>query len=199
MQCPVCKTSELQELYLEEHLLANACETCGGRWLSFHRYQEWLEHYVPSFPKPSFEDVVAQERGDTQVDDSVKAKICPECGHILLKYKVGPDLNFFVDRCNTCSGVWLDRNEWEVLKSRNLHDELLRIFTTTWQKHVQEEMTRENLEKFYVKKFGDATYQELTRIHEWLAQHPQRAELLAFLGDEDPYHIHTRLEEDQMQ
>lgn len=180
MQCPLCKI-ELQDIYLEEHLLANACETCGGRWISFENYWKWLQAYDPNLPGKPFEDV------EFHVDDSVKAKICPECGHILIKYKVGHDLNFFVDRCNSCSGVWLDKNEWEVLKSRSLHDELHRIFTTSWQKQLQEEEIRSHLETVYTKKFGEAEYAELKRIRLWLAQFPQRAEALAFLTDEDPY------------
>ena len=51
-----------------------------------------------------------------EVKDVQGAKICPECGRILLKYKVGHGLDFFVDHCSGCGGIWLDKNEWNALK-----------------------------------------------------------------------------------
>jgi Zn-finger nucleic acid-binding protein len=186
MKCPVCKTAELNELNLEKNLLANGCENCGGRWISSTEYWNWLQQHDPSLPEQPFAEV------DFQVDDTIKAKLCPDCGHILLKYKVGHGLDFFLDHCDNCNGIWLDQHEWEVLKVRNLHDELHRIFTTAWQKQVREEEIREKFEQFYAKKFGEADYAEIKRIREWLEQHSQRSALLAFLSDDNPYGVASR-------
>jgi Zn-finger nucleic acid-binding protein len=142
-----------------------------------------LKKHDPTLPEKPFAEV------SFQVDDTMKAKLCPDCGRILIKYKVGHGIDFFLDHCNGCNGIWLDKNEWEVLKSRNLHDELHRIFTTSWQKEILEEQIKEKLEKFYAKKFGEKDYEELKRIRQWIEQHSQRSSLLAYLNDENPYKI----------
>lgn len=186
MKCPVCKTTELQPISLEQKLLASTCENCGGRWVSSTDYWGWLEQQDSTSSEEPFAEVVFE------VNDTVAAKLCPDCGHILIKYKVGHGLNFFLDHCNSCNGVWLDPNEWEVLKSRNLHDELHRIFTTSWQKQIREEEIRGKFEKLYEEKFGEQDYAEIKRIREWLEQHPQRSSLLAYLIEEDPYVLSSR-------
>ena len=52
--------------------------------------------------------------------DSTNAKICPDCGRILIKYKVDNRLDFYLDQCGGCNGIWFDKNEWENLKLNNL-------------------------------------------------------------------------------
>ncbi|NQZ56771.1 MAG: zf-TFIIB domain-containing protein [Lentisphaeraceae bacterium] len=37
------------------------------------------------------------------------------------KCRVGHGLQFYVERCATCGGVWLDKNEWESLKAQGFH------------------------------------------------------------------------------
>ena len=183
MKCPVCKTHELQPIELEKNLLASGCKQCGGHWISTTNYWNWLKKHDPSLPEKPFAEVAFH------VDDTIKAKLCPDCGRILIKYKVGHGIDFFLDHCDGCNGVWLDRHEWDVLKSRNLHDELHRIFTTPWQNRVREEEIKAKLEKFYTEKFGQEDHDELKRIRQWINQHPQRSALLGYLNDENPYKI----------
>ncbi|MEK7723973.1 MAG: zf-TFIIB domain-containing protein, partial [Acidobacteriota bacterium] len=77
------------------------------------------------------------------------ARLCPECRRILVKYKVGQNIPFLIDRCGQCAGIWLDKGEWEILKRRNLHDDLQKIFTDHWQEEVKKGETRTNLAKMY--------------------------------------------------
>jgi len=56
------------------------------------------------------------------VNDIIQAKICPDCGRILIKYRVDNSLDFYVEHCGNCNGIWFDKNEWDNIKLNNLHD-----------------------------------------------------------------------------
>ncbi|MCF7838076.1 MAG: zf-TFIIB domain-containing protein [Candidatus Marinimicrobia bacterium] len=91
MQCPVCKTKRCAPVELEEHLKAASCETCGGHWISLRNYSVWLKQHGETLPEKPFPEV------EFDVGDVREAKLCPDCKRILLKYKVGHGLDFFVD------------------------------------------------------------------------------------------------------
>ncbi len=180
MKCPVCKRNTLKPVVLEPNLTVQGCEKCGGHWLSSEAYWHWLEQQEEVSPEQPSEVVVA-------VNDNEQAKLCPTCGRILIKYKVGHGVNFCLDQCSACNGVWLDKHEWQALKTRSLHAEIHGMFSKSWQQRVLAAELRHNLERMYEQRFGAADYAELQRLRQWLAQHPQRAALLAYLSDDDPY------------
>ncbi|MFW6357853.1 MAG: zf-TFIIB domain-containing protein [Chroococcales cyanobacterium] len=182
MKCPVCKTVDLNPITLEKHLAAHTCKHCEGNWISSEDYWQWLDQHGTSLaekPPEVFFDI----------EDTEKAKLCPNCQRILVKYKVGHGVNFFIDQCGHCNGIWLDKHEWDALKTRNLHDEIHHFFTQQWQKEVRKSEMKRNLSQLYEQKFGKADYAEVKRIRSWLENHPQRLALLAFINDEDPYQL----------
>lgn len=181
MNCPACKVSGMKIVELEENLSAKACKKCGGYWIPYSNYQKWLDRYGDTLPEKSAADP------DLPVEDSQEAKLCPECGRILRKYKIGYDIKFHLEHCGNCHGIWFDKNEWEVLKSRNLHDQLHEFFTAAWQKKIRGEEFREKLEKIYSDKFGREDYEKIKDIKEWIDSHEQRSIILAFLSEKDPY------------
>ena len=183
MQCPVCKTKRCSPVELDQELKAASCETCGGHWISHQNYSTWLKHHGDTLPEKPFPEV------EFDVDDVQEAKLCPNCEKILLKYKVGHGLHFFVDHCPGCGGVWLDRNEWQALQDRNLHDEIHKIFSTSWQSQVRGEQMASKLDQAYANRFGIESYAKAKEIRQWLQEHPQKQALLAFLSDENPFKI----------
>jgi Zn-finger nucleic acid-binding protein len=114
---------------------------------------------------------------------------CPECRFRMVKYLVGRGLPFTIDHCHGCKGIWLDGNEWEALKKRNLHDDLNLMFTSFWQKEAQRESRKKKMEGIYVDRFGADDYADIKRIRYWLETRTNREELLAFLIDKDPYEV----------
>jgi len=105
----------------------------------------------------------------------------------MVKFLVGRGLDFTVDHCEGCKGIWLDRNEWEALKKRNLHDDLNSIFTSFWQTGAQREIRKKKLEEIYISRFGAEDYAEIKRVRWWLDTKTNKEELLAFLTDRDPF------------
>jgi Zn-finger nucleic acid-binding protein len=181
MKCPACTTIDLNFVYLESNLPSHLCQGCEGHWVPSSEYEAWLkQHKETLHEKPC-------EGTPLHVSNRSHAKLCPECECILIKYEVGRGLKFTLEQCGRCQGIWFDRNEWESLKQRNLHDEVNKVFTSSWQTQARKEEKKKHLEQIYLSKFGPADYSEIKRVREWLYRHPRREELLAFLNDIDPY------------
>jgi Zn-finger nucleic acid-binding protein len=180
MNCPVCKSSKLVSANLESNLTSMACRDCGGNWIRGAEYWKWLEEHGPNLPERA-----ADSEGLTLAEPG-RYIDCPECRFRMVKYLVGRGLNFTVDHCEGCKGIWLDRNEWEILKRRNLHDDLNSMLTEFWQIAAKREARMKSLEQIYVGKFGERDYSEIKRVRAWLDSHPQKQYLLAYLTDKDP-------------
>jgi Zn-finger nucleic acid-binding protein len=175
MNCLACKTISLVPHDLETNLTSFECPACGGRWIEAFQYWNWLHQLGNNLPEHP-----AQET-ELPVADSKEAKICPECGRILSRCRVGHDLHFVVERCVGCGGIWFDRNEWENLKSRNLHDDVHFIFSAAWQAKVRKEELETKLDELLRAKVGKQDFAEIQRIREWLRAHPFGRQLYAYL------------------
>ena len=180
MKCPNCQVGNLLATDLEENLQSLRCDNCGGNWIKAFQYWQWLNAHGPNLPeKPDGLDVTFTE--------SERARICPECGHILRSYAVGHHISFSLDRCSNCGGIWFDKGEWDTLKNHNLHDDVNLIFMTAWQTEVQKEETMRRMREIYVRRFGEKDFAELEKIRTWLDEHPNKGQLIAFLTDRNPF------------
>ena len=180
MKCPVCKRATLAMKMVAESLSMACCTECGGKWLSSASYWSWLETLDREFPEKENPDFLCE------IHDSSEAKVCPDCGRILIKYKVGRGIEFNLDHCNSCNGVWFDRNEWEILENANLHDEIHKIFTTSWQNEILLEEKKRYFDRMYQQKFGN-DYLKINEFKTWLDAHEMKNSILAFLSDPKPY------------
>ena len=181
MKCPVCKIDSLSGISLVENLPANQCVNCGGVWVPSNAYLAW---------KRAKGDDVPEKTGSITIDPAWEVdelKLCPSSGHFMARYKVFPDTEFYLDRCRDCNGIWFDKQEWEVLVDRNLHDNLNEFFTRPWQDNLHTAETKKIMDGVYLQKFGEEDYQHIKKVREWIENHPKRGMLLAFLQANDPY------------
>jgi Zn-finger nucleic acid-binding protein len=183
LQCPICKPKIMSWVILEEGLRAQQCETCGGVWLGAIDYQNWLHQERPRAT------VTTPYADAPEAPDIQSAKICPDDGHLMSRYKVGRGIDFTLDRCATCNGVWFDPQQWEVVRHHELHRDVHSMFTEHWQRGIRADAQRAHVERLYTEKLGAETYAEIQRIKQWLAEHPQQAMLMAFLMDDNPYQL----------
>jgi Zn-finger nucleic acid-binding protein len=165
MNCPVCKSRSLISHQLETGLAALKCETCGGYWINSFQFWKWQEEHHDTRRARADIEPVAEPR---------EAKLCTECGRILIRYRVGHSLPFSIDRCGHCGGLWFDRNEWEVLRGRNLVEEIHLIFSATTQQRFRREDS-------FRRSLGEQNFAAVMRIKAWLGPHEHRGEILAFL------------------
>lgn len=176
MHCPFCESATLISKEIITNLHAHECSKCHGHWIASTDYQKYLTNKLTSREPVTFEEVTHQP------EDSLKGMICPDCGHILVKFKIGHGIDFYLDHCLHCNGVWLDSNEWNTLYHHQLHDNLNKVFTTSWQSKIKTEAHRAAIEKIYRAKFG-SRYAALCELKEWMRQEGNRSLVLAFLGN----------------
>lgn len=179
MKCPVCKEHKLKAIHVEENLPGARCEACNGLWIMGRDYENWLK-------KLPEQEQLSPPPEELETLDTKVAKICCVCYRLMGKYKVSHDLDFSLERCSFCGGIWFDQNEWEVLKARNLHNDLNVVLTLSHQRLIRDKESRKAMEEMYKEKFGPANYSELLRVRMWLETHPMREEMLSFLRDPDP-------------
>lgn len=185
-KCPACKNEVLELSNLENALPVMNCNSCGGSWLRANEYAFWLKSQTPG----SFEEEKAREASKRfPLGEANRAVVCPDCGRFLRKYKISAKVDFHLDRCHHCNGVWLDKNEWESLKAADLHDEINQFFTEPWQQNIQSQLTASKFDAMYLERFGDGDYQKIKEIRAWLLDHPNRTTLIAFLLDKDPFSV----------
>ena len=174
--CPGCKEEGLSQYELEENLHSSRCGKCSGVWVSSSQYEQWLKHHGANLPEKPADESVKLESTETH-----GAKFCPECKYILLKYKVGHNVGFSLNRCGHCGGVWFDKNEWEIMKSRSLNDDVHLVFSEAWQSAVRAEEHKNAVDEILRKQIGDEDLKEVQRIKTWLQSHPKSSELYAYL------------------
>ena len=185
MKCPVCKQTRLAAGKLEQELTTHDCPDCGGRWIASHRYLDWLERHGPNLPEKP-----AGANDALPVADSAPGKLCPECGAFLVRHRVGHGVDFQIGRCGRCGGFWLDGNEWEILKGRNLHDDLHLVMSQAWQTQVRRERDRQSyrqtvtdiLDAKLLQGCNQADLAKLKALKQWLDGHPQADQLYAYLA-----------------
>ncbi len=176
MICPICKTVALQNEDLYQGLIAKACGQCGGRWIPSYQYWLWLDKHGDTLPEKPPTEAIA-----LPVEDSVAGKLCPECGHFLAHRKVGHGVDFCLDRCGNCGGIWFDKNEWEVLLSRHLHDEVHMVFSSPWQKQVREEENAQMHENRIEQILGPVDYAKAQEVAAWVHSHPNKSTIVGYI------------------
>lgn len=175
LKCPICKDVHLETKPLEDGPAAAECSRCGGKWIKADDYWKWVE----SHPATSGAKVdLARQR---PVKDSGPGKFCPGCGRFLSRAKPGHGLDFHINRCGGCGGIWLDANEWENLRDAGLHDDIHFIFSPHWQADLAKAQREVQRDRRLAEKIGSDSLNELKRIKAWLDSHPNKAELSAFL------------------
>ncbi len=179
MNCPACKTSVLQLCPVDDRPDRLRCDRCNGEWIKGLNYWRWLHAHGQNLPERT------PSAADPPVADSPQAKLCPGCGRLLRRGRVGHGVEFCIERCSACGGIWLDRNEWEVLAAHNLHDDLHFIFSAAWQQRVTHQEERLAHEKRVAALLGPAAFTRVSEFKHWAQTHCQRHVIMAYLADLD--------------
>ncbi len=178
MQCPLCKKHTMALVEVAQDLTGSVCSACSGVWLDRARYDAWRVRLRGDLPETA-------TPVQLDVSDNHKAKLCPQCGHMLLPYRVGHGLSFSIDYCGACGGVWCDRGEWDAIKAKNLHDNLHDIVSQNWQAAVRQSDVQASIEQSYARHLGP-NYAKARELKSWLHGQSQKALILAYLADPKP-------------
>jgi Zn-finger nucleic acid-binding protein len=152
------------------------CPRCGGHWIRLADYWRWRAGKGGNVPeKPS-------RRSSHTAQEPTGHRRCPDDGQMLTRFRVGRGVAFTLERCANCEGIWLDANEWEVLKRRGLHDDLHRVFEEDWQREAKQMEKSHQLEAVLMRALPPGDYLKIREIKAWIESHPQRNELYEVLG-----------------
>ena len=177
--CPSCRQGNLQYNRLNDSLLCQTCDHCGGHWILLADYLRWQA--TAALQPSEVSDAVIE------AEDSKQALICPLSGKLMLKYRISSRTTHRLDLSPAANAIWLDKGEWELLKQEGLAGRLNSIFTDPWQRQIREQSARDTFTALYRRQFGDDGYQRLHDFRAWLDGQDKRAEMLAYLLAEDPY------------
>ncbi|WP_370979468.1 zf-TFIIB domain-containing protein [Agaribacterium sp. ZY112] len=182
MNCTSCKNGTLKPNYLDGSLLVHQCTNCKGNWLYISDYLRWLE----------LGGKTKQNNASTtiNIEESNKALLCPVSGSLMTKYKISHDSTHRLDFSASANGVWLDSGEWELLKEKSLSHSLTDVFTSHWQKELRSQEAKTVLSTIYQGQFGNDDYEKIKQTKTWLDSNPNKAKLIAYLLDENPYSTH---------
>jgi len=175
VQSPYNPAVSLQPKEIEPGLNAFVCPESGGVWIPLPAYFAWREQ------QPATPGMAAQDYAPAPADDSKRrALICPESGRVLLRYKAGHGLNFHVDRSPATGSVWLDKGEWEALKSKNLHTHIHEIFTASYQREIRSTEYEQSIEDGFKEQIGK-DFGRVEEFKNWLVAHPRRRQIFSYL------------------
>ncbi|KZN30797.1 zf-TFIIB domain-containing protein [Pseudoalteromonas luteoviolacea] len=179
MQCTSCENGTLKSTLLDGLFRAHTCSNCNGNWILIEDFVAWKERNE-DFSFPCSDDTINSV-------DSKRAKLCPVSGSIMRKFRVSEKSDFRIDYSVAVGGIWLDAGEWALLKQLDVAGSLNTIATQQYQNQIRERSTIQSFSDIYSDKFGESDYTKLKEIRQWLVNHPQKADLRAYLMAEDPY------------
>jgi len=125
--CPNCKVA-LQEYHYEGAPVLK-CTYCAGAFVEEHKVSTILirEDYVPSQEIERLAKIIADSKEKIiykAVDPkSVWVIDCPKCKHKMHRQFFVYSYPVEIDRCVSCSGIWFDKDELEVLQYIYQHKE----------------------------------------------------------------------------
>jgi len=177
MQCPACRTSPLQPTKLDDGLLAHGCPQCSGALVAWLYYRDWAER------QPQNDEPQAQVAVEA-ASESQQALSCPKCAKLMSKFQISGTHGNRLDVCSSCDEAWLDNGEWQLLKALELSHKMPSIFTEAWQRKVRQQASEEARRQRFARLVGDEAIARADDIRSWLKDHPQRRELLFYIGHE---------------
>lgn len=132
MECPSCK-HELKKIPYKDTEL-NQCINCGGLWFDggeFVKMKDKEDEFLRWLDVDLFSD-------PKQFVGGYSTMTCPKDKQLL--YEISYDnADIKVDVCNTCKGIWLDKNEYEQITAF-LKRMVFRENAAQYMKHVKEEI-----------------------------------------------------------
>ncbi len=112
MNCPQCSSNLNQTVY--EDVPIDACDACGGEFIGGGKLGQIVRTRQERF-SPELKATLADHRpkfGGTGTQPD-RALCCPGCGETMRVVNYSGDSGVFVDRCDSCDGLWLDHEELE--------------------------------------------------------------------------------------
>lgn len=110
MYCPRCKTRgenfELQTAKLEG-IEVDICKNCGGIWFDKEELGEATK--VSPVEIQKLTTLLEENKNVDKIEDTELQ--CPKCNIPMFKYRYMYTSNIYIDSCERCEGIWIDKGE----------------------------------------------------------------------------------------
>ena len=184
MNCPICDASlERASLLPADNsgpdLRGFRCPRGHGVFLPSDLYFDWRDEREPTGDL----DLSAASGDVGDVGDVKRAKLCPQDGRIMGRYRSAGDGGFWIDRCATCGGAWFDGSEWEATVAAGLHESLTRVFSDAWQREAEEATAAAARRGRLAEAVGAGDLDRVDAFRAWVWSHPQRHLLIARVSE----------------
>ena len=153
-----------------------ACPNGHGSFLPSDLYFAWREGRDASDAGGALPD--SEDVGDVK-----RAKLCPQDGRIMRRYRTSAEGGFWLDRCSTCGGAWFDGDEWAAIAEAGLAAHLATIFSDAWQREAEEARTAQRWDNRLTDEMGVADLSRVDDFRAWAWAHPQRHFIFARLQE----------------
>ncbi|MBW4577922.1 MAG: zf-TFIIB domain-containing protein [Aphanothece sp. CMT-3BRIN-NPC111] len=190
MNCPKCKHLSLLDSSLAGNLPVKQCPDCTGIWIQSAEYEAWQKQQPQKQVEPELFAQLLNNEDSIQSPLDIKAGLCPECNRILSRAKVSVKTPFYVERCPSCSGIWCDEGEWNVLEKLGMHATIEQLFTSGWQARMREQQQAEQERQAVVDKVGSEIAVQVFELASVLEKHPN--------GDFAAAYMMRRFEKDRL-
>jgi Zn-finger nucleic acid-binding protein len=170
MNCPKCKETGLRK---REYNAPHFCPLCGGLWLAGA-----LLDQLPELALDSPSTTTEHPEHDN------KTGLCPEGHRILTRAKVDADPPFYLEKCVECHGIWFDKGEWLRFAETHIQDNLLEIWSISWQREQRKIKKESEIERLYKEKLGEEMYTTIILFAQAISSHPERNQALMLFKEE---------------
>jgi membrane associated rhomboid family serine protease/Zn finger protein HypA/HybF involved in hydrogenase expression len=124
--CPHCHDHHLEPVH-HENVELDACVHCGGLWFDRNELDKVVRTHDPDYPHEGpIVEKLGQKLGKTENQ-------CPRCQEALTTYQIKSGNELKIDVCQSCHGVWLEKEELDYAK--------LFYDISEAQKRIQQETT----------------------------------------------------------
>lgn len=167
MRCPNCKGLELQANALVSELSANSCYKCDGTSLPIYHYCRWAKTRIQAL--------------HFSTANHLQPLSCPRCTGAMLNYQVEDDPDNLVAVCQPCKLVWLNQQQWQVLKKFYLASAFPLEIS---KRHAGESIAPPAYPNHvhFQRLLGSADYQTAMEFKLWLKRHPHQHDIMHFLN-----------------
>ncbi|MCS7165372.1 MAG: zf-TFIIB domain-containing protein [Candidatus Calescibacterium sp.] len=110
MNCPRCRTFgnevELKQISISE-ILIDVCDECGGIWFDKQELGQAIQT-----SKEEIQKLTETLSNAIEFDKTKDVEMnCPKCNDKMFKYRYMYTSNIYIDGCDKCEGVWIDKGE----------------------------------------------------------------------------------------
>jgi len=179
MDCPKCDGAVLAPIPSVAPItgagtVPKRCTTCGGFWIS--------RGAVPALHDSG---VLERLEGDPAAGRRTdkRSGLCPEGHGIMARARVRWDDPYFVEKCSSCDGIWLDAGEWSRLGADLLLDHLDELWLPSWRRRLRNDHERAHLEADLKARLGDDLFERARDMGMTLAAHEHGDVALAYVRE----------------